>query len=187
MESKKDIRKCVLAKRSSMEEKEWEEKSHRIFEKVVSHPFFLKASEIYCYVDYRREAGTREIIMASWNAGKKVAVPKIENGEMKFYYISDFEALKEGYFGILEPQTGRRAEGENALVILPGAVFDWKRNRIGYGKGFYDRYLSMHKNYDTLAIAFAFQVASVIPADAHDIRPKVLITEETIYEECITE
>lgn len=183
MESKKDIRKRVLAKRSSITEKEWEEKSRRIYEKVVTHPFFLNADEIYCYVDYKQEAGTRRILEAAWSAGKKAAVPKIENDEMKFYYIQNVQELEEGYCGIFEPQAKHLAEGENVLVIMPGCAFDRDRNRIGYGKAFYDRYLKAHDAYHTLALAFELQLVEAISADMHDIKPEVIVTEEKIYDE----
>lgn len=181
MELKKDIRKRVLKERNFMTEKEWEEKSHSIFKKVVTHPFFLRADTIYCYVDYRKEVGTREIIQKAWQLGKKVAVPKVEEKDMQFYYIKDFSELQCGYRQILEPVTTLVADGAHGLVIMPGAVFDKKHNRIGYGKGFYDRYLSSHTNLNSLAIAFEMQMVEEIPATPYDFCPEVIITEEQIY------
>lgn len=186
MESKRDIRKRVLAKRNSITEKEWEEKSRRIYEKVVTHPFFLDAEEIYCYVDYKKEVGTKKILETAWSAGKKVAVPKIEDEEMKFFYIQNFEELKEGYCGILEPQAQDLAEGGNVLVIMPGSAFDKNRNRIGYGKAFYDRYLKAHSTYHTLALAFELQFVETILSDVHDIKPEVIVTEDKIYDKYTT-
>jgi 5-formyltetrahydrofolate cyclo-ligase len=83
-----------------MSPEDWEEKSRIITQKVVSHPFFLCADAIYCYVDYRQEVGTRSIIEHAWKAGKKVAVPKIVDDYMEFYYISDFhlEASFRSYY-----------------------------------------------------------------------------------------
>lgn len=181
MESKKDIRRRVLKERNSITEKKWEEKSHSIFKKVVTHPFFLEADTIYCYVDYQKEVGTREIIQKAWNLGKKVAVPRVEGMEMQFYYIQDFSELQCGYRQILEPVTTVAADGAHGLVIMPGAAFDSKHNRIGYGKGFYDKYLSQHIELKTLAIAFEMQMVEEIPAEPYDFRPEVIITEEQIY------
>lgn len=182
MESKKDIRKRVLEKRNLISDKEWEEKSHNIFERVVTHPFFLKSNAIYCYVDYRREVGTRKIIERAWKSGKKVAVPKVHGDEMEFYYIHSFEDLQDGFKGIPEPSQKYPANDENALVIMPGAAFDTKCNRIGYGKGFYDKYLHAHQKYKTIAIAFELQIVEAIPADIYDICPNIIITEEKTYE-----
>lgn len=184
MESKKDIRKCVLEKRNLITAEEWEEKSCLIFEKVVTHPFFLNADAIYCYIDYRNEVGTKDIIRQAWNLGKKVAVPKILNGKMSFYYIKSFGDVMSGYCGILEPQITELADentDENVLVIIPGVAFDKGKYRIGYGKGFYDRYLTAHPRHHTLSLAFELQIVEHIPGDVHDICPELIITEEHIY------
>lgn len=181
METKKDIRKRVLAERSALTEEEWMENSRCICEKITAHPFFADADEIYCYVDYNREAGTRAVMRRAWELGKKTAVPKVMGDEMDFYYIETFDELEEGYFHIPEPVTNRAASGTNVLVIMPGAVFDKNRSRIGYGKGFYDRYLGRHTEYRTMAAAFELQVLDAIPSECHDIRPEIIVTEEKIY------
>ncbi len=182
MESKKDIRKRVLEKRNCIPDKEWEDKSRLICEKVVTHPFFLQADAIYCYVDYRSEAGTRRIIEKAWKLGKKVAVPKVNGDEMEFYYIHSFDDLKEGYKGILEPEEMHPATDADALVIMPGAAFDRCCNRIGYGRGYYDKYLQSHQNLKTIALAFELQMVKAIPAEVYDICPNMIITEEKTYE-----
>ncbi len=179
--NKKVIRKSILAKRNLIPQKEWEEKSRRIFQRVVTHPFFLNADEIYCYLDYKNEVGTKEIIEKAWALHKKVAAPKIIGDEMFFFYIESFQDLEDGYCHIKEPKTRYLAEGKNVLVIMPGAVFDEKRNRIGYGKGFYDRYLEKNPTFHTLALAFLLQFVENIPADIYDKKPEIIITEETIY------
>ncbi len=182
MELKKDIRKRVLEMRSQMTVEEWDEKSHAIFQKVVTHPFFLHANTIYCYVNYRNEVETRSIIEWAWKQQKAVAVPRIEGTEMNFYYIQQFSDLQEGYFGIPEPEAIRPAKAKNPLVIMPGTVYDKNRNRIGYGKGFYDKFLTEHSGCSTIALGFEIQIMDEIPTDGHDIRPAVLITEEHIYD-----
>ncbi len=182
MESKKDIRKRVLEKRNCIPDKEWEDKSRLICEKVVTHPFFLQADAIYCYVDYRREVGTRGLIEHAWKQGKKVAAPKVNGDKMEFYYIQSFEDMEEGYKGIAEPKQTNLAHDENVLVIMPGAAFDITCNRIGYGKGYYDKYLHAQPNHKTIAIAFELQMVEAIPTDVYDICPDIIITEEKTYE-----
>lgn len=181
MESKKGIRESVLAVRKCLSEKEWIEKSCLIFQTVISHPFFLNSDEIYCYMDYRNEVETKRIIEAAWQMGKKVAVPKVFGDVMEFFYIENFTELHPGTFNILEPEENTPANGKNALVLMPGAVFDKNRNRIGYGRGYYDRYLKQHPKYKTMALAFEFQVLEKIPSEAHDIRPQIIVTEENVY------
>lgn len=182
MESKRDIRRDVLAIRQNLTDKEWEEKSHLIYKKVTSHPFFLQASEIYCYIDYRREVATREIVEYAWNLGKKVAVPKVEGDDMVFYVIHSFDELECGYKGIPEPKSMIPAQDWDALVIMPGAVFDTACHRIGYGKGYYDKYLHLHPKHKTIGLAFELQMMGEIPTEEHDICPNIIITEENIYE-----
>lgn len=187
MEKKRDIRKRVLSYRDSMDKKEWEENSRRIQDCVVAHPFFLDSKVIYCYVDYRNEVGTASIIKKAWELGKQVAVPKVEGEKMIFYYIADFSDIKEGYRGILEPEKQFPAKDAHALVIMPGVAFDRNRNRIGYGKGFYDKFMDKHPSYHTIALAFECQMFDAIDAGKLDYRPEVLITEEKVYYEHITE
>lgn len=181
MESKKDIRKRVLIERSLIEKEEWTEKSHRICEKVITQPLFRNAEEIYCYIDFRNEVGTRKIVEKAWRLGKKVAVPKVTDNSMEFFYIQCFDELSPGNWGIPEPNTGTMACGKNVLVIMPGAVFDAAKHRIGYGKGYYDKYLANHFDYQTMALAFELQMLENIPADEHDICPQIIVTEEHIY------
>ena len=98
-----------------------------------------------------------------------------------FYVLEDFSQLEQGYFGIEEPARGERACREDALMIVPGVAFDPQRHRIGYGQGFYDRYLSVHREHTTFAVAFDFQVLNRVPAEAADICPSLLITESRTY------
>ena len=181
MVKKQDIRKDVLNQRNQMPEKEWEELSHEIYKKVVTHPFFLSADEIYCYIDFRKEVGTRKIIEEAWNLGKRAAVPRIEASEMNFYYIESFSELESGCFGVLEPTGNEIAKGKQVLVIIPGAAFDKTKNRIGYGKGYYDRFLNKYPAYRTLALAFELQMVEEIPSDSFDVKPNQIVTEEKIY------
>ena len=181
MEKKQDIRKNVLNQRNQITEKEWDEHSLAIYKKVITHPFFLNADEIYCYIDFRKEVGTRKIIEESWRLGKKVASPRIETSEMNFYYIESFSELERGHYGVLEPTGSEKAEGKNVLVIMPGAAFDHARNRIGYGKGYYDRFLQKHPEYQTFALAFELQMVTRIANEPFDIKPMQIITEEKIY------
>lgn len=181
MVRKQDIRKNVLNIRNQMTEKEWDEKCCEIYKKVVTHPFFLDADEIYCYVDFRKEVGTRRIMEEAWRLGKRVAAPRIESSEMNFFYIESFSELESGYFGVLEPSGNEIAEGKRVLVIMPGTAFDENRNRIGYGKGYYDKFLEEYPAYRTLALAFELQMVDEIPCDSFDVKPNQIITEEKIY------
>ena len=113
---------------------------------------------------------------------KKVAAPKVVGEDMIFYQISQPEDLEPGYFGIREPKTSLPvADGEDGLMIMPGVAFDNQRHRVGYGGGFYDRYLSKHTSHFTAALAFEFQMMEEVPTEPTDLLPDVVITEKTIY------
>lgn len=181
MESKKDIRKQILGVRASLSQRSRDIKNRAIIDKVTKHPFFLATDCVYCYVDYNSEVATRDLIKKAWELGKNIAVPKIEGDIMCFYIIHDFSDLTIGYRGILEPKTNDLADDSNALVIMPGVAFDKSRHRVGYGKGYYDKFLNHHEG-PTIALAYELQIVDSIPANNHDICPDILITEDNIYE-----
>lgn len=180
LEEKREIRNRILALRSQMPAQAWEEKTRAITARVLSHPWFQETETIYSYVDVRGETGTRRIIEEAWKKGKRVAVPRTRGEEMEFYYIQSWDELKCGRFQIPEPENGEQAEGRKGLVLMPGAVFDEQLSRIGYGGGFYDRYLEKHPHLHRMALAFECQVLPEIPTKPHDVCPEILMTETKI-------
>lgn len=181
--AKKEIRASVSAKRKRMDLRDWKEKTDAIAGKVLVQEWFREASDIYCYVDCKKEAGTRRIIEEAWGLGKAVWVPAVHGHTMEFYQIKSFHELRPGGFGLMEPAGGIAAEGRTGLVIIPGVAFDPKRNRAGYGGGYYDKYLSAHPDLHTIAIAFDMQIVEEVPCGERDIRPEILITETRTFEE----
>lgn len=175
---KKDIRKLVFARRKEMTSAELEEKSRKICDTVIHMKEFRDASAVYVYMDYNGEAMTGFLIEEAWKQGKRVAAPKVEGETMSYYYISSYEDVKPGYFGIPEPDAVNPAIDEDALLIVPGVAFDDQCHRCGYGKGFYDRYLSAHRQHPTIAIALEQQMMEEVPSDVHDICPDYLVTED---------
>ena len=181
METKKQIRQEIFARRRAVSDEQILEDSRKIFETVRSLPEYRNASAVYAYMDCRHEVMTGEFIRSAWADGKTVAVPKVEGRDMEFFVIDDFSQLSEGYYGIQEPVSGEAARAEDALMILPGVAFDRKRRRIGYGGGFYDRYLSVHRRHRTVAVAFEFQLMEEVPSEPTDILPEILVTERHVF------
>jgi 5-formyltetrahydrofolate cyclo-ligase len=186
--TKDDIRKEIVSKRDSLSQEELREKSRLIFEKVTATTEYQEAENILIYASMRSEVITDDIILDALAVGKNVFCPRVINkeaGEMAFIRIYSPEDLKEGYFGIREPELTEDSEvaGGDGLVIVPGVAFDRDCNRIGYRGGFYDRYLMKHRNLMAMAIAFECQVLddTVIPAQEHDVAPGKIITESNIY------
>lgn len=187
LETKKDIRDRIRKKRKSLLPEQRQAYGRQITEQVIRHPFFQREEEIYCYVSFGEEVPTFELIKSALKMGKKVAVPRvIVDNNMEFYYIDSLKELKTGHFGILEPEAAaeKRAEGRQGLVLLPGMAFDRNGNRIGYGKGFYDTYLSAHPQLGRIALAYSLQCVEWIPADVHDVRVEAVITEKGNFMIC---
>lgn len=177
---KERLRQEVLAERKQLSESEWQNRSRLITHQVIVHPAFLSARKIFLFVNAKGETDTRQIMEAAWIAGKIVAVPRVNRKVMNFFRIDNINQLEPGSFGIYEPVRDREAVEPDAdtLMIMPGVVFDIERHRIGYGGGYYDKYLSEHPQpAKTMAVAFALQVKNEIPFEPHDIRPDILITE----------
>jgi 5-formyltetrahydrofolate cyclo-ligase len=154
--------------------------SLEITEKVAALPAFRNAKRILAYADYNNEVVTRYLIEKAWQSGKEVAVPKVVGQEMIFYKLTDFSQLAPGYYGIPEPCEGECVEWEEALMIMPGVAFDRRNHRVGYGGGFYDRYLEQHPKVERLAVAFSFQIFEEVPTEPTDIMPQILVTEREI-------
>ena len=132
------------------------------------------------YADYNHEVVTEYLIKEAWKAGKEVAVPKVVGKDMVFYKLTDFARLEPGYFGIPEPVSGEIVNWSKALMIMPGVAFDRANHRVGYGGGFYDRYLEKHPQLERVAIAFSFQMLPEVPTEPTDICPQIIVTEEEI-------
>ena len=175
---KKIIRKEIKALRASHTDEEIHQMSLSVCERLAALEEYQKASVIYAYVDCKHEVETRDIIKMSWKDGKRVAVPKVLGEQMKFFYISSLEHdLEDGYFGIREPREINPAEETEALLLMPGVAFDEARHRVGYGGGFYDRFLEAHPQMVTVALAFEFQVKKEVPFEDFDILPARIVTE----------
>ena len=157
----KEIRKNIKNK---------EEQDNIIFNKVINLEQYKQSSLVLIYVSLKYEVDTIELIKYSLKIGKKAAVPKCEGDNIVFYYINSLEELKEGNFGILEPKTNKIVKSfNNSICIIPGLAFDKQNNRIGYGRGFYDRFL---KNYNGIKIGLTYKecICDKIDADENDIK-----------------
>ncbi len=186
---KRQLRKKILAIRDAQPLELRQNLSFAILRKVYELDVFKEAGVILTYADYRSEVITIPLIDKALADKKQVFCPRVIGKDMDFYRIYATEDLNEGYKGIREPVSGERFDDGDktarCLMIMPGAVFDKKCGRIGYGGGFYDRYLSkMSENetgVKTLALAYECQLADSVPVEAHDIRPDMLVTENEIY------
>ena len=182
MEQKKDIRKEVSKRRKSASLQKVIEDSQTICDTLCQLESFQEAEWVYIYIDYKNEVMTGQIMKNALAMGKRVASPKVVGKDMIFYEIQSLNDLEPGYFGIQEPRENLPvADCETAFLVMPGVAFDRQKHRVGYGGGFYDRYLEKHPNLYKAAIAFEFQMFEEVPVEPTDILPDVVITETHIY------
>ena len=183
MEEKRLIRKQIFAARRQCSDQQVEIWSHQVTDQVIRLPEFVAAGRIMAYADYNHEVITRYIIEEAWKAGKEVAVPKVVGKDMRFYRLTSFSQLEPGYFGIPEPVQGEIVDWEDALMVMPGVAFDRQNNRVGYGGGFYDRFLEKHPGIFRLAVAFDFQILDRVPTEPTDICPQIIVTQTNVITE----
>ncbi len=191
--TKQEIRAEITNKKSLMKQEEIEELSLILADKFCNLEEYKNAACIYAYMSYNQEVNTKHIIERAWKDGKRVAVPKTlasgkkisKNGKiipdfMEFIYIDSFNKLEKGYVDILEPvfDENKIANEKEVLILMPGLAFDKNYNRIGYGGGFYDKYLSSHNEtkFIKIALGFPFQLYENIPTDPHDEKMDIVLT-----------
>ncbi len=189
-EAKARLRKEILDARNLLRPVEIADKSAIIMSKIIEQKVFCTSQTLMCYMDFRNEVMTGAFIRHCFGMGKKVSVPKVVKGlsgqrEMIAVEIKDTaESFQTGSFGILEPVEGagrRVTPGEIDLIIVPGVAYDYKRHRMGYGAGFYDRFLKDVKaDCVKIGVGFDIQIRAALPAEAHDIPMDLVITESRI-------
>ncbi len=178
------LRRKVKMIRNGLSEECIARMSEEIGQKLVRMEEFRKAGTVFFYMDLPGEVRMRDLIMHCLSEGKKAAIPKTEGQALHFYGIDSFSHLTRGAMGIMEPDPEfcPLMDGEEeALMILPGLAFDRSLGRVGYGGGYYDRYLAVHSCHPTVAAAFECQLFDKVPCGENDIRPRVLVTESRYY------
>lgn len=181
--TKEEIRQLVRQQKRAMEEKEISVYSEKIIKQVEKMAIWKKSQWIFTYISYNQEVATQNYLWDWIQSGKKVAVPKIVDGEMTFIQLLEPQQLQAGYQGIIEPAYGSCVDGKEALILMPGLAFDLQMHRIGYGGGFYDRYLKKWGKADSylLALAFDFQVFEEIPYEDFDQKVDAIVTPNSVY------
>ena len=159
-----------------MTAEEIEEKGRLLGEKFRESDAYQKAKTIYGYLPYNQEVRTVAILAQALADGKQVAVPKVYGEDMKFILLPDLTRVSKGYAGIPEPVAdGPVAQDETALVLMPGLAFDRAGHRIGYGGGFYDKFLAREPHHPTVALCYDFQVMDRLETEEFDIPVDLVI------------
>ena len=167
---KKTLRAEIRAKKRAMTAQEIEEKSAALAKAFYETAEYKNAKTIYGYLPYNQEVRTTQMLAHALADGKQVAVPKVYGDEMKFILLSDLSQVAKGYAGIPEPiADGPVAADPTALVLMPGLAFDPEGHRIGYGGGFYDKFLAAEPDHPTLALCYDFQMLPHLDTESYDI------------------
>ena len=167
---KKELRAMIRQRKRAMTQEEICQKSSRLKELFCASEAYRNAKTIYGYLPYNQEVRTTAMLQQALNDGKKVAVPKVFGEEMHFIYLEDLTQVAPGFSKIPEPLAdGPIADDPTALVLMPGLAFDALGHRIGYGGGFYDRFLEQEPDHPTLALCYDFQMLPHLETEEHDI------------------
>lgn len=177
------LRNQMSEKRNQLTAEEIKNYSIKITQQVINNNLYNECANICIYQAFRNEVSCEYIMEQALSDGKKVFVPVSDSMSktMEFYQVTKNTRWKNGAYGIkepvLEPETGFLKE--KAFILMPGLVFDRKRHRIGYGGGYYDKYLSVYREHITAALCYSFQITEEnLPWEEHDILPDYIFTEK---------
>lgn len=182
---KKTIRSNMKKRLNKLSNEEYIERSLIIHEKLLREPSIIEGNTIAITISNFPEVDTHELIQALWKANKRVAVPKCnpDTKEMTFYIFQSFEQLESVYYNLLEPieeLTQKVSKEELDVIIVPGIVFDLNGFRIGFGGGYYDRYLPGFNGH-LISLAFHEQVVATVPKQSYDVPVRLIITDKNKY------
>lgn len=183
---KKEIRQQIRKKLLKLNNLEYDTQSAKIREKLLHEPSILEGKTIAITISVKPEVDTIHLIEKLWQLGKHVVVPKCnaKTREMIFYRIENFTQLENVYMDLREPIPQLCEivpKSQIDVCIVPGIVFDKFGYRIGYGGGYYDRFLLDYKG-KTIAIAFHEQLIGEVPRYPHDLPVGLIITDHTRVE-----
>ena len=179
--TKKEIRAMIRNKKKQLSFDEITAYSERVCDILCNEAVYRNAAVIYPYLAYNQEIITNTLIERAWKDRKQVAVPKCyEENRMEFHRIYSFNDVEPGMYDIPEPIGGEIVDDTEVLILMPGLAFDGDFNRIGYGGGYYDRYLERKQNCHFIKVAFAydFQLLEHIDTDDHDYKVDMIITDK---------
>jgi len=178
-QTKTELRKQYKQKRRALTPEQVTVASAQIRKQFLNSDEYKDCNHLLIYVSQDNEVDTVEIIKQALTDDKVVAVPKVYGDHMHFHRIHGMSDLKVGAYGILEPAGCEMLHPTEGILIVPGIVFDINGHRIGYGGGYYDRYMKLHPGLT--AVAYDYQVLPEISCESFDERPDQLLTPSEIY------
>ncbi|QOY36135.1 5-formyltetrahydrofolate cyclo-ligase [Anaerobacillus isosaccharinicus] len=178
--NKGNVREEIKKKLLEMNDIDYWALSTRIKDELINSNEWAEALTIGLTISTGREVDTKEIIEEGWRQNKRIVVPKCfpKNRELRFYQFNSFQEVEDSFYSLKEPiisVTPYVPKNEIDLMVVPGIVYDKRGFRIGYGGGYYDRYLSNYTN-KTISLAFGLQIVDEVPVEEHDVAVEKLIS-----------
>ena len=167
---KAELRRHMWLQKRQMLEADILQKSEQLFRLFTATQSYQNAKSLYGYMSYNQEVRTLPILEQALRDGKRVAIPKCCGKEMRFILVQDLSRIQHSPFGVPEPVAdGPVATDKTGLVIVPGLVFDRRGYRVGYGGGYYDRFLCLEPDHPTIGLCYDFQLMDRLEPDPYDI------------------
>lgn len=167
---KQEIRNYIRQKKRAMTLEALSARSDALCRMVLNTETYRNAKTIYGYLPFNQEVRTLPLLQQALVDGKQVALPKCFGKEMRFILVRDLSRIRPSVFGAPEPvEDSPVAADPAALVLVPGLAFDSEGHRMGYGGGFYDRFLAGEPGHPTIALCFDFQMVPHLKTEPHDI------------------
>lgn len=180
-ERKRHVREVTLDRRGRMTPAHHQRASQRIRERTLELPTIREAKAVFVFVSFGSEVDTHPLIDALLADGKSVAVPRIvDDTTIRAVTVRGLDDLEEGRWGILAPRDDAPTAEPPEAAIVPGVAFTERRDRLGHGRGYYDRWLADNAGAVTIALGFELQIVPEIPVEAHDRPVDYLVTEERV-------
>lgn len=171
---KKELRKQIKALKKQHTTEQLDAQSKAVMAKVEAHPDFIKANIVMLYYSLPDEVQTADFI-AKWRSKKQIILPTVVGDDIVPVKLDDSTTFAKGDFDIQEPQS-EPYTGDYELIIVPGVAFDKNGNRLGRGRGYYDRFLCNHTKVKKIGICFDFQLVDEIPTEPTDIKMDEIIS-----------
>ena len=168
--NKQELRGHIRSLKRQMAPEQIRDKSDALLALFTATEAYQNARTIYGYMSYNQEVRTLPILEQALADGKRVAIPKCYGDEMRFIFMEDLSLVAKSSCGIPEPvHEVPVADDPTALVLMPGMVFDRQGHRIGYGGGYYDKFLAQEPEHPTVALCYDFQLLEDLPAEDFDV------------------
>ena len=191
-EQKEALRENMKKMRDAIPEDQRKTEDAQLLDIITKTALYQEAQSILTYVSFGSEVSTRDLIERAMKDGKKVYVPRVDGDTMEFYRFEEWKELEESRLGILEPDKNPAKrfpyelhisldKAQDCVFIVPGLAFDSHCNRLGYGGGYYDRYLQGFEKRMTLGIAYSEQIVDRVPVTNKDQSLDLVVTPQGAF------